>query len=79
MVIFLPDASETEVWHERTASPFRCTVQAPQSPTPQPNLVPVSCMCSRITQSSGVSPATSTLWSAPFTFSVAIVSPFAFL
>src|SRR5437868_10138713 len=55
VVIFLPTASPMEVWHERTASPFTCTVQAPQSPAPQPNFVPVICNCSRMTQSSGVS------------------------
>src|SRR3954463_4077505 len=55
VVIFLPAASLSEVWQDRTASPFRCTVQAPQRPAPQPNFVPVICNCSRMTQSSGVS------------------------
>jgi hypothetical protein len=37
------------------------TVQAPQSAMPQPNFVPVMPSTSRSTQSSGVSPATSTV------------------
>src|SRR5262250_1396633 len=41
---------EMEVWHERVGTPSRCTVQAPQRPTPQPNLVPVSPSRSRSTQ-----------------------------
>ena len=43
VVIFLPTASFAEVWQERTATPSRCTVQAPHRPAPQPNLVPVIC------------------------------------
>src|SRR5262249_13420243 len=54
---------------ERVASPSRWTVQEPQSPLPQPNLVPVSPIESRRTQSSGVSGATSTSWLAPLTVS----------
>src|SRR3954467_5199529 len=60
VVIFLPAASLSEVWQDRTASPLRCTVQAPQRPAPQPNFVPVICNCSRMTQSNGVSAAAST-------------------
>src|ERR1700676_4501055 len=41
--------------HERTATPSRCTVQAPHSPMPQPYLVPVSPKASRSTHKSGVS------------------------
>src|SRR3954464_10977906 len=55
VVIFLPTASPTCVWQERTASPLTWTVQAPQRPAPQPNFVPVICNCSRMTHSSGVS------------------------
>jgi hypothetical protein len=36
--------------------------------------VPVSPICSRITQSSGVSGSTSTVWTVPFTLSLAIIS-----
>src|SRR6185312_788537 len=60
VVIFLPTASLSAVWQERTASPLIWTVQAPHRPAPQPNLVPVICSCSRMTQSSGVSLAAST-------------------
>jgi aryl-alcohol dehydrogenase-like predicted oxidoreductase len=49
----------------RVALPFRWMVQAPQEPTPQPNLVPSSLRLSRKTQSSGVSDATSTFRSLP--------------
>src|SRR5438128_9049990 len=59
VVIFLPTASLTEVWQDRTASPLTWTVQAPHRPAPQPNFVPVICNCSRMTQSSGVSLAAS--------------------
>src|SRR5688572_27485576 len=54
------------VEQERTACPSTCTVQAPQSAIPQPNLVPVSPTTSRRTQSSGISGATSTVRDAPF-------------
>src|ERR1700712_4872149 len=60
VVIFLPATSLSEVWQDRTASPLTWTVQAPHRPAPQPNLVPVICNCSRMTQSSGVSLAAST-------------------
>src|SRR5215467_2791900 len=55
----------TGVMQDRAATPSTCTVQAPQSATPQPNLVPVMPRTSRNTQSSGVSPSTSTLWVFP--------------
>src|SRR5258707_14686049 len=51
-----------------------CTMQAPHSPVPQPNLVPVSLRPSRTTQSSGVSGGASTDTALPFTVKfVAIV------
>jgi hypothetical protein len=43
VVICRPAAAVTGVTHERVAWPSRCTVQAPHSAMPQPNLVPVSC------------------------------------
>jgi len=67
VVMFLPEAWETGVEHDRTAAPSICTVQAPQSPAPHPNFVPVSCSVSRKTQSNGVSGDTLTLRSLPFT------------
>ena len=51
----------TVVMQERVASPSIWTVQAPQSAMPQPNFVPVIPSTSRRTQSSGVSPSTSTV------------------
>src|SRR3954452_24951443 len=67
VVTFWPDTEPIGVWQERTAWPFRCTVQAPQSALPQPNFVPVMPSVSRSTQSNGVSGATSTLVLFPFT------------
>src|SRR5271169_6732798 len=75
VVIFLPTASLTEVWQDRTASPLIWTVQAPQSPAPQPNFVPVICNCSRMTQSSGVSFAASTDIFRPLILRLGIVLP----
>src|SRR5438477_5563328 len=75
VVIFLPTASPSEVWQDRTASPLTWTVQAPQRPAPQPNLVPVICNCSRMTQSSGVSFAASTDIFRPLIFRLGISSP----
>ncbi len=57
----------TCVWHENARLPSTCNTQAPQRPTPQPNLVPVSLSSSRITQSSGVTAGASTLTAEPFT------------
>src|SRR5271170_7497789 len=73
VVIFLPDACDTGVWQERTASPLRWTVQAPHRPAPQPNFVPVICKCSRTTHKSGVSFGTSTEWSCPLMFRVTML------
>src|SRR4051812_22516970 len=72
VVIFLSLMSPTMVWHERTASPLTCTVQAPHSPAPQPNLVPVICNSSRMTHSSGVSFAASTDTVRPLMVSLGI-------
>ena len=61
----LPATADTGVWHERTGWPSRCTVQAPHSAWPQPNLVPVRPTSSRITHSSGVSGSALTLTVLP--------------
>ena len=59
MVVKLrPAAAEHGIWHDRTAWPFSNTVQAPQTPTPQPNFVPVNPSVSRRIHSSGVSSST---------------------
>src|SRR5262249_52336518 len=55
------------VMQDRMARPSTCTVQAPQSAMPQPNLVPGIPSKSRTTQRSGVSPSTSTLCVLPLT------------
>src|SRR5580700_4320339 len=60
----------TVVMQERVATPSTCTVQAPQSAMPQPNLVPVIPSTSRNTQRSGVSPSTSTVRAMPLSLIV---------
>ena len=50
-------------------------MQAPHCDRPQPNLVPVSPMASRMTQSRGMSDGTSTLWRLPFTVREIMVMP----
>ena len=55
------------VMQDRAGAPSTCTVQAPQSAMPQPNLVPVMPKTSRRTQRRGVSPSTSAVWSVPLT------------
>src|SRR5438128_2253097 len=54
VVTFLLTAALTGITQERTALPSMCTVQAPQSATPQPYLVPVRPTCSRSAHSKGV-------------------------
>src|ERR1700683_325582 len=65
VVIFLPETWDRRVWQERTGTPSTCTVHAPQSPAPQPNLVPVSPTSSRITHNSGVSASALTYTALP--------------
>src|SRR5215468_1077342 len=60
----------TGVMQDRVGLPSTCTVHAPHSARPQPNLVPVMPSTSRSTQSSGVSPSTSTLCAVPLTLMV---------
>src|SRR5271165_3348383 len=60
VVTSAPATLPTGVMHERVGRPPTCTVQAPHMPIPQPNLVPVRPIVSRITQRSGVSSSTST-------------------
>src|SRR5262249_52861292 len=63
------------VTQERVATPWTCTVQAPQSAMPQPTLVPVNPSTSRNTHRSGVSPSTSTVRSIPLTLIVVGIVP----
>src|SRR5438445_4651996 len=72
VVIFLPVAAATGVTHERIGCPSSCTVQAPQSAIPQPNLVPVRPTTSRSTHRIGMSAGTSTVTSRPLMFRVAM-------
>src|SRR6202030_138140 len=60
----------TGVMQDRVATPSICTVQAPESAMPQPNLVPLMPSTSRNTHKSGVSLSTSTVRSAPLTLIV---------
>src|ERR1700722_12875542 len=57
--------AEIGVTQLRIASPSTCTVQAPQSAIPHPNLVPVMLSASRRTQSSGMSGLTLTVVGFP--------------
>ena len=54
----------------RRGAPSTCTVQAPHSAMPQPNLVPVSPRSSRSTQRSGLSGSAATVTARPFTLKV---------
>ena len=67
-------AERAGVPQERTGLPSRCTVHAPQSCAPQPNLVPVMPTVSRMAQSSGVLGSTSTSWVLPLMFRRAMLS-----
>src|SRR5882762_8951243 len=55
------------VTHVRVGAPSICMVQAPQAPTPQPNLLPVSPRCSRTTHNSGTSSGPSNSAGFPLT------------
>src|SRR2546429_1069223 len=70
VVMLFPVTAATGVTQERTGRPSSCTVQAPHSAMPQPNLVPVRPITSRSTQSTGMSGGTSTVCCVPFTFRV---------
>ncbi|MCY1376269.1 hypothetical protein D9M69_637470 [compost metagenome] len=68
-----PATASSGVTQERTAWPSRCTVQAPHSALPQPNLVPTSFISPRSTHSSGVSGSALTVAVRPLIFSVVVV------
>src|SRR5262245_41441063 len=77
VVMSAPATADTGVTHERVATPFTCTVQAPQCAPPQPNLVPFMSNTSRSTQSSGISLGTSTVVDFPLTLNVTgMIGPF---
>src|SRR5215472_1061857 len=69
-----PATSDITIAHDRTASPSRCTVQAPHNETPQPNLVPVRPSSSRKNHMSGIDGSPSNGRSWPFTRSLIIRS-----
>src|SRR5262244_1177538 len=75
VVTDLPATSDICTPHARTASPLRCTVQAPHNATPQPNFVPVSPSSSRRYQSSGIEGSPSNDCSWPLTCNLTIGSP----
>ena len=66
VVTLLPATLEIGVTQDRVGCPLICTVQAPHSAMPQPNLVPVMPSVSRRTQSSGMAGTTSTVCGLPF-------------
>src|SRR5579872_4423125 len=66
VVIFLPATAEMGVTQARVGLPSTCTVQAPHSDMPQPNLVPVMPSVSRRTQSNGMAGTASTVCGLPF-------------
>ena len=71
---FLFATAEIGVMQERTGWPSRCTVQAPHSAIPQPNLVPVRPSSSRSVHNRGVSPGKSTFCRLPLMSSGIIVA-----
>src|SRR5258708_33670745 len=73
VVISLPTTSASGTEHERIATPFTWTVQAPHWAMPQPYLVPVMPSVSRSTHNRGVSDSTSTLWVWPLMVRVGIL------
>ncbi len=62
-----PDTAPTGKMQLRVATPSKWMVHAPQTPIPQPNLVPCSLSVSRRTHSNGVSGATSSSCCRPLT------------
>ena len=54
LTFFVASARAMLTWHDRTAFPSISTVHAPQSPVPQPYLVPVRFDASRSAHSKGV-------------------------
>src|SRR5712692_4017941 len=67
VVTCLPCTSEIGMTHVRVGAPSMCIVQAPQSPTPQPNLLPVRPRCSRTTHNRGTSSGPSKSADIPLT------------
>jgi hypothetical protein len=72
VVTLAEPTEEIGVMHDRVGVPSICTVQAPHSPAPQPNFVPVICITSRSAQSNGMSGSASTERTLPLTVKVII-------
>src|ERR1700754_4038196 len=70
VVTFFPATAEMGVTQERVGCPSMCTVQAPHSAIPQPDLVPVSFRWSRMAHSRGMSGSTSRSCGWLLTFSL---------
>src|SRR5271169_4473930 len=77
VVTRLPATVEIRVVQDRVGWPLICTVHAPHSAIPQPNLVPVSPSVSRSTHNRGIAGSTSTVCALPFNVNLtaAIVHP----
>src|SRR6266849_5462321 len=67
VVIGLPAAALTAIWHDLRGTPPISTVQAPHWPSPQPYLLPVRPSSSRSTYNSGVSGSYRTGYFLPLT------------
>src|SRR5262249_56323914 len=74
-ILSLAFTSPTRTEHDRVTSLLRCTEQAPHWAMPQPYLVPVNPICSRITHRSGVSGSTCTTRTRPLMLSLAMSVP----
>src|ERR1700724_3123857 len=75
VVIVAPATAPRAVMQERVARPSTWTVQAPHSPIPQPNLVPLRPISSRIAQSSGVSSGLRSETARPLRLNVIMIAP----
>src|SRR5712692_2189850 len=67
VVTWLPCAIMIGMTQVRIGAPSICMVQAPQTPMPQPNLLPVRRRCSRTTHNSGTSSGPSNSAGTPLT------------
>src|SRR6187402_1432293 len=76
VAILRPAAAEIGVMQLRTGAPSRCTVQAPHSAAPQPNLVPVIPSVSRRAHRMGVAGSASTAYSRPLMLSAIMAGRF---
>ena len=78
VVTDFPATAETGVIHALIGWPSRWTVQAPQSPEPHPNFVPVSFGCSRSAHNNAVSGWESSLVLDPFNSNTIVIQSLSF-